>query len=83
MITGLSHLVSANTESGFKQCIQLAYDQDNRKRAIFALVFAHVLGQGTKFDPEDHSAVRSRHIRLCEVRHFILAISGCFLNRKK
>ena len=67
VITGLAHLVSANTESGFKQCLPLAYDQDNRKRTIFARVFARVIGQGTKFDPEDRSAAASRHARLIEV----------------
>lgn len=67
VITGLAHLVSANTESGFKQCLPLAYDQDNRKRTIFAHVFARVLSQGTKFDPEDRSASKARHTRLCDV----------------
>lgn len=68
VITGLSHLVSANTESGFKQCLALAYNEDNRKRTIFAHVFARVIGQGTKFDPEDHSVSLARHNRLSEVR---------------
>jgi hypothetical protein len=67
VITGLAHLVSANTESGFKQCLPLAYDQDNRKRSIFAHVFARVLSQGTKFDPEDRSTTLVRHTRLSEV----------------
>ncbi|KAF8645481.1 hypothetical protein AX16_007766 [Volvariella volvacea WC 439] len=67
VITGLAHLVSANTESGFKQCLPLAYDQDNRKRTIFAHVFARVLGQGTKFDPEDRSTTVSRSARLYEL----------------
>lgn len=68
VILGLAHLVSANTESGFKQCLPLAYDQDPRKRSIFARVFAKVIGQGTKFDPEDRSAATNRHTRLIEVR---------------
>jgi hypothetical protein len=67
VITGLAHLVSANTESGFKQCLSLAYDDKNRKRSIFAHVFARVLSQGTKFDPEDRSATLVRHTRLSEV----------------
>lgn len=67
VIMGLAHLVSANTESGFKQCLPLAYDQDKRKRTIFAHVFARVLSQGTKFDPEDRSATLVRHTRLSEV----------------
>jgi hypothetical protein len=78
VITGLSHLVSANTESGFKQCLPLAYDQDNRKRSIFAHVFARVLGQGTKFDPEDRSTNPARHVRLSEARR--TAKSSLFLN---
>jgi len=67
VITGLAHLVSANTESGFKQCLPLAYDEENRKRAIFAHVFARVLSQGTKFDPEDRPSSLVRHMRLSEV----------------
>ena len=67
VIAGLSHLVSANTESGFKQCLPLAYNEDNRKRTIFAHVFARVIGQGTKFDPEDRSPSMTRQSRLAEV----------------
>ncbi|KAG6919754.1 hypothetical protein DXG01_001588 [Tephrocybe rancida] len=67
VIAGLAHLVSANTESGFKQCLPLAYDEDNRKRAIFAHVFARVIGQGTTFEPEDRSAFSDRNNRLCEL----------------
>ncbi|KAF8076811.1 hypothetical protein FPV67DRAFT_1605221 [Lyophyllum atratum] len=80
VITGLSHLVSANTESGFKQCLPLAYDEDNRKRAIFAHVFARVIGQGTKFDPEDRSASIARHNRLCDLvrgSDMVLALTIC------
>ncbi|KAG5638079.1 hypothetical protein H0H81_001929 [Sphagnurus paluster] len=80
VITGLSHLVSANTESGFKQCLPLAYDDDNRKRAIFAHVFARVISQGTKFDPEDRSASIARHNRLCELvkgSDMVLALTIC------
>jgi len=67
VITGLTHLVGANSESGFKQCLPLAYDQDNRKRTIFAHVFARVIGQGTVFDPEDKSVSKARHLALCDV----------------
>lgn len=67
VITGLCHLVSSNTESGFKQCLPLAYNEDNRKRTIFAHVFARVLSQGTKFDPEDRSGPTSGQNRLAEV----------------
>jgi neurofibromin 1 len=67
VVTGLSHLVSANTETGFKQCLPLAYHEDNLKRTIFAHVFARVIGQGTKFDPEDRSVSLGKHNRLIEV----------------
>ena len=67
VITGLAHLVAANSESGFKQCLPLAYDPDTRKRTIFAHVFARVIGQGTVFDPEDKSLTKARHASLCEV----------------
>ncbi|KAF5371189.1 hypothetical protein D9758_004214 [Tetrapyrgos nigripes] len=67
IITGLSYLVSANTESGFKQCLPLAYNEDSRKRSIFAHVFARVIGQGTKFDAEDRSISVNRQNRLAEL----------------
>lgn len=67
VITGLANLVAANSECGFKQCLPLAYDQDLRKRTIFAHVFARVIGQGTVFDPEDKSLTKARHASLCEV----------------
>ncbi|KAF9067659.1 hypothetical protein BDP27DRAFT_1225535 [Rhodocollybia butyracea] len=67
VIAGLSHLVSANTESGFKHCLPLAYNEDNRKRTIFSHVFARVLSQGTKFDPEDRPGPSSGQNRLAEL----------------
>ncbi|KAF7432844.1 Ras GTPase activating protein ira2 [Pleurotus ostreatus] len=80
VIGGLTHLVSANTESGFKQCLPLAYDADLRKRAIFAHVFARVLAQGVKFEPEDRSAKLARQSRLCELlkgSDMMLAMAIC------
>lgn len=75
VITGLANLVSANSEIGFKQCLPLAYDQDKRKRAIFAHVFARVIGQGTTFHAEDRSIVQSRNVRLTEVRDTLYIMS--------
>lgn len=66
VVTGLSHLVKANTEMGFKHCLPLAYDKDIRKRTIFSRVFARVLDQGTKFDQAD-SNVAPKPNKLCEV----------------
>ena len=67
VVTGLSHLVNANTEAGFKHCSPLAYDKDVRKRTVFARVFARVLKQGTKFEPPETSAVTKPSL-LCQVR---------------
>jgi neurofibromin 1 len=67
VITGLANLVGANSEIGFKQCLPLAYDQDKRKREIFAHVFSRVIGQGTKFTAEERSVTQSRNARLIEV----------------
>lgn len=67
VITGLTYLVSANSESGFKQCLPLAYDQDHRKRTIFAHVFARVIGQGTVFTAKDKSILKPRFQELCDV----------------
>ncbi|KAF8809201.1 hypothetical protein BYT27DRAFT_7222493 [Phlegmacium glaucopus] len=80
VITGLAHLVTANSESGFKQCLPLAYDEDTRERLIFARVFTRVIGQGTVFDPEDKSLTKARHASLCELvrgSDMALAITIC------
>ncbi|KAF9527976.1 hypothetical protein CPB83DRAFT_363170 [Crepidotus variabilis] len=80
VITGLAHLVTANSESGFKQCLPLAYDPDNRKRTIFAHVFARVIGQGTVFDSKDKSMMKARFQSLCELvkgSEMLLALTIC------
>lgn len=80
VITGLSHLVGSNSEHGFKQCLPLAYDVDNRKRGIFASVFARVIGQGTKFDVEDRVISPGRHNRLSELvkgSNMVLVMAIC------
>lgn len=71
VIMGLTHLVGANSESGFKQCLPLAYDQDNRKRTIFAHVFARVIGQGTVFHAKDRSVLKARFQALCDVSTYL------------
>ncbi|KAF8806096.1 hypothetical protein BYT27DRAFT_7141632 [Phlegmacium glaucopus] len=80
VITGLAHLVTANSESGFKQCLPLAYGRDARNRVIFALVFARVIGQGTVFDSEETLLTKARHTSLCELvrgSDMVLAITIC------
>lgn len=67
VVTGLSHLVNANTEAGFKHCLPLAYDTNVRKQTIFARVFARVLKQGTKFGPPE-TATMTKPSLLCQVR---------------
>lgn len=67
VIAGLSHLVVANSECGFKECLPLAYGKDASKRSIFAHVFARVIGQGTKFVAEDRVIPVAKHDRLSEV----------------
>ncbi|KAJ7034157.1 hypothetical protein C8F04DRAFT_582650 [Mycena alexandri] len=80
VITGLSHLVGSNSEHGFKQCLPLAYDTDNKKRAIFARVFARVIGQGTKFDVEDRVVSPGRNNRLLDLvkgSNMVLVMAIC------
>ncbi|KAF8450670.1 hypothetical protein L210DRAFT_3520995 [Boletus edulis BED1] len=67
VITGLSHLVIANSENGVKHCIALAYDSDFRKRTIFVHVFARVLGKGTKFEPQRNPELQARRNQLREL----------------
>ena len=69
VITGLSHLVISNSESGFKQCLSLAYSDDNLKRTIFSHVFARVLGQGARLEVEEIVSGVSRIGRLAEVNN--------------
>ncbi|KAI0040644.1 hypothetical protein FA95DRAFT_1647858 [Auriscalpium vulgare] len=66
VIEALSRLISANTESGVKHSLAMAYDSDLRQRVIFAHVFARVMGQGAKFDTPDTTATAGRS-RLCEL----------------
>lgn len=51
-------------------CLLSAYNEDNRKRTIFSHVFARVLSQGTKFDPEDRSGPSTGQNRLAEVSSY-------------
>ena len=67
LITGLSSLVSANTECGVKHCLTLAYDSDPIKRMIVAHVFIRVLKEGIKFAPYEETPVVVKQSRLCEV----------------
>lgn len=68
-------MVGANSEGGFKQCLPLAYDPDNRKRMIFAHVFARVIGQGTIFESKDKSILKARFQALCDVGHIFSVIT--------
>ncbi|KAF9480190.1 hypothetical protein BDN70DRAFT_931958 [Pholiota conissans] len=80
VITGLTSLVISNSESGFKQCLPLAYDQDNRKRTIFAHVFARVISQGTVFDPLEKAPTKARQQALCDLvrgSDMVLALTIC------
>jgi len=74
VITGLSHLVVANSENGVKHCIALAYDSDLRKRTIFVHVFARVLGKGAKFEPQRNPELQARRNQLREVRPPIIVL---------
>ncbi|KAJ7055100.1 hypothetical protein C8F01DRAFT_470816 [Mycena amicta] len=80
VIAGLTHMVSANSEHGFKQCLPLAYGADPKKRAIFASVFARVISQGTKFEVEAPPAAVNRHSRLLELvkgSNMVLVMAIC------
>ncbi|TFK46902.1 hypothetical protein OE88DRAFT_1666689 [Heliocybe sulcata] len=80
VVQGLSNLISSNTESSLKHCIPLAYHRDYRKRAIFARVFARVLGQGTKLEFESNNiSAAPRKSRLCELvkSSEVLAVAMC------
>ncbi|KAH7887502.1 hypothetical protein F5I97DRAFT_2056906 [Phlebopus sp. FC_14] len=80
VITGLSHLVMANSEYGVKHCISSAYDQDVRKRTIFVHVFARVLGKGTKFEPQGNPELQARRNQLRELvkgSDMVLAMVMC------
>ncbi|KAF9238786.1 hypothetical protein BU15DRAFT_88233 [Melanogaster broomeanus] len=67
VITGLSHLVIANSENGVKHCIASAYDLDLRKRTIFVHVFARVLSKGTRFEPQGNPELQARRNQLREL----------------
>ncbi|KAH7916805.1 hypothetical protein BJ138DRAFT_1121610 [Hygrophoropsis aurantiaca] len=80
VITGLSHLVSNNSDNGVKHCIASAYDSDIRKRTIFVHVFARVLGQGARFEPQGNAELQARRNQLRELvkgSDMILAMVIC------
>ncbi|KAF8635007.1 hypothetical protein AX15_000591 [Amanita polypyramis BW_CC] len=80
VITGLTHLVSANPDSGLRQCLSLAYDKDKKKRAIFAHVFTRVIKQGIKFDFTSKIELQAKRSSLCDlVRNsdMVLALIIC------
>ncbi|KAI0265102.1 hypothetical protein BC834DRAFT_880157 [Gloeopeniophorella convolvens] len=67
VIEALSRLISANLESGVKHSLAMAYDPDPRQRLIFSYVFARVMGQGAKFEPQDVPDSSPGRSRLCEL----------------
>ncbi|TDL29911.1 hypothetical protein BD410DRAFT_780416, partial [Rickenella mellea] len=67
VITGLTHLLSSNTDVGFKHCLQLGYDADPIRRLVFCHVIARVLWLGGKFDVVNHPTMLVRRSRLCEL----------------
>lgn len=72
VVTGLSHLVKAHPESGFKHCLPLAHGHDIRKRTVFARVLARVLGEGASFEPPEPTSL-AKQSPLCKVSEYILA----------
>ena len=68
VITGLTHLVSANPDNGLRQCLSLAFDKDKKKRAIFAHVFTRVIQKGIKFETLSKPEAQAKRSGLCEVR---------------
>lgn len=68
VITGLTHLVSANPDNGLRQCLSLAFDKDKKKRAIFAHVFTRVIRKGIKFEVLNKPETQVKRSGLCEVR---------------
>jgi hypothetical protein len=79
VITGLSHLVTANSEAGFKNCLRLAYES-TRNKIIHAHLFARVLGQGTRFELQEQSTVQTPQARLRELvksPDMVLALAIC------
>ncbi|KAK2465915.1 hypothetical protein APHAL10511_001556 [Amanita phalloides] len=80
VITGLTHLVSANPDHGLRQCLSLAFDKDKRKRIIFAHVFTRVIKNGIKFDASGKPDVQLRRSSLCELvrgSNMVLALIIC------
>ncbi|GBE80125.1 hypothetical protein SCP_0213280 [Sparassis crispa] len=80
VLTGITSLISANTECGVKHFLPLAYDKDNAKRVLFANVFTRVLGQGIELSAENTQPVVNRQSRLCELikgPDMILALAIC------
>jgi neurofibromin 1 len=71
LIQGSASLIAANPEIGLKHSLHYAYDQDLKKRATFARIFARMLEAGMRFDAPPLTTKQST---LCEVSSFFVVI---------
>jgi hypothetical protein len=64
---GVTHLVRAHPDVGFRHGIYMAYDPDPDTRTMFARIGARALQRGMKLDEQEQTATNARRNRFCEV----------------
>ncbi|EIW76207.1 hypothetical protein CONPUDRAFT_64047 [Coniophora puteana RWD-64-598 SS2] len=80
VITGLSNVISANSEVALRTSIPVTYSPDLRQRTIYMHAFARVLGQGTTLEQPSNAELQVKRNRLTELvkgSDMILAMVIC------
>lgn len=77
---GITHLVRANPEVGFRYGINMAYDKDPETRTMFARIGARALERGVRLGDQENPSTSVRRNRFCELvrdSDMILALAIC------
>ncbi|RCI07246.1 Ras GTPase activating protein ira2 [Rhizopus stolonifer] len=78
-ILAMSHLLSANVETGLKYSLSMGYDDDEKTRTSFMQVLTNILEHGTEFDMLAEGVTTERYEKLVDMlveadREVVLAL---------
>ena len=79
-VLAMSHLLSANIESGLKYSLSMGYDEDPKTRTAFMHVLTNILNQGTEFNELAADAIQERYAKLIDLLvepTFAIVLSLC------
>ncbi|KAI9256885.1 hypothetical protein BY458DRAFT_441589 [Sporodiniella umbellata] len=66
-ILAMSHLLSANVETGLKYSLSMGYDDDEKTRTSFMQVLTNILEHGTEFDMLAEGVTTERYEKLVDM----------------